>query len=416
MTAATDSLPRIGVLDPDVYANGNPDTYGLPLDQYTYLRDNEPVYLQTFDDPLLIKQIWVLSRYDDICTVDRDPDTFAADRGHVNIWTVNPIDDTVGGKPAMLSRDGADHRRHRGVVNRGFTPHMVRRLEGKFRGYARRVVDQALAEGTFNFVTDVAHAMPMEALGDVLGVPSEDRPQFFNWVDKFAAPFDTRITPSFETVLEAIFALTGYAAELANRKRIEPGEDVVSQMVQANDEDTLSEDEILGNIVLLASGAAESTRTALSHGMHELMRNPDQMAWLRERADDIPDTAIQEIVRTSTPFLHFVRTVTRDIEMHGQPIAAGDRVCMLLASGNFDPAVFDDPNTFDLARTPNRHVSFGRGPHTCLGKHIAVLEMKILLEELLQRTSEIKPAGSVAYVRDVFSRGVYELPVTVTPA
>lgn len=416
MTVITDRRANIGVLDPDVYANGNPETYGLPLDQYRYLRDNEPVYLQTFDDPLLIKQVWVLSRYDDICTVDRDPDTFAANRGHVNIWTVNPIDDTVGGKPAMLSRDGADHKRHRGVVNRGFTPHMVRRLEEKFRGYARDVVDHALAEGTFNFVTDVAHAMPMEALGDVLGVPVEDRPQFFNWVDKFAAPFDTRITPSFEDVLGAIFALTGYAGELAARKRSDPDQDVVSQMVQANNEDTLTEDEILGNIVLLASGAAESTRTALSHGMHELMRNPAQMAWLRQHADNIPDTAIQEIVRISTPFLHFVRTVTRDIEMHGQAITAGDRVCMLLAAGNFDPSAFDDPDRFDLARTPNRHISFGRGPHTCLGKHIAVLEMKILLEELLQRTSDITPAGPITYVRDVFSRGVYELPVTVTPA
>jgi cholest-4-en-3-one 26-monooxygenase len=416
MTVTAGRRADIGVLDPDVYANGNPGTYGLPLDQYAYLRENEPVFLQTFDDPLLIKQVWVLTRYDDICTVDRDPETFAADRGHVNIWTVNPIDDTVGGKPAMLSRDGADHKRHRGVVNRGFTPPMVRRLEEKFRGYARTVVGHALAEGTFNFVTDVAHAMPMEALGDVLGVPPEDRPKFFNWVDKFAAPFDTRITPSFETVLEAIFALTGYAGELAARKRTQPDHDVVSQMVVANNEDTLSEDEILGNIVLLASGAAESTRTALSHGMHELMRNPEQMAWLREHADNIPDTAIQEIVRTSTPFLHFMRTVTRDIEMHGQAIAAGDRVCMLLAAGNFDPAGFDDPNRFDLARTPNRHVSFGRGPHSCLGKHIAVLEMKILLEELLQRTSDMTAAGHISYVRDVFSRGVYELPVTVTPA
>jgi cholest-4-en-3-one 26-monooxygenase len=235
-------------------------------------------------------------------------------------------------------------------------------------------------------------------------------------VDKFAAPFDTRITPSFEDVLGAIFALTGYAGELAARKRSDPDQDVVSQMVQANNEDTLTEDEILGNIVLLASGAAESTRTALSHGMHELMRNPAQMAWLRQYADNIPDTAIQEIVRISTPFLPVVRSVTRAIERLGQAIAAGDRVCMLLAAGNFDPSAFDDPDRFDLARTPNRHISFGRGPHTCLGKHIAVLEMKILLEELLQRTSDIKPAGPITYVRDVFSRGVYELPVTVTPA
>ncbi len=416
MTSTLDPGLHIGVLDADVYANGNPDTYGLPLDQYAYLREFEPVYRQRFDDPLLINEVRVLTRYDDILMVDRDPETFAADRGHLNIWTVNPIDPAVGGKPAMLTQDGADHRRHRRVASRAFTLPMVRRLEEKFRGYARTVVDEALAKGTFNFVTDVAHAMPMEALGDVLGVPADDRPQFFNWVDRFAAPFDTRITPSFENVIEAIFNLTAYAGELAQRKRAEPADDVVTQMVHADSADTMSEDEILGNIVLLASGAAESTRTALSHTMHQLMRDPEQMAWLREHSDDIPDSAIQEMVRISTPFLHFVRTVTKDIEMHGQPIAAGERVCMLLAAGNFDPTEFDEPEKFDLARDPNRHLSFGRGTHSCLGKHIAVLEMKILLEEFLQRTKEIRPAGPILYVRDVFSRGVYELPVTVTPA
>ena len=416
MTAATERRAVVGVLDPDVYANGNPDTYGLPLDQYTYLRDIEPVYLQKFDDPLLINQVWVISRYDDISAIDRDPETFAANRGHVNIWTVNPIDPTIGGKPAMLTQDGDDHKRHRQVINRGFTPTVVRRLEEKFRGYARAVVDEALAKGTFNFVSDVAHAMPMEALGDVLGVPPAERPQFFDWVDRFAAPFDTRLTPSFETVLEAIFNLTAYAGDLAARKRESPADDVVSQMVQADKDETLSEDEILGNIVLLASGAAESTRTALSHGLHQLMRDPDQMAWLRARADDIPATAIQEIVRVATPFLHFVRTVTKDIELHSRPIANGERVCILMAAGNFDPTAFDDPNRFDLSRNPNRHLSWGRGPHTCLGKHVAALEMKILIEELLQRTKDIRPAGEISYVRDVFTRGVYELPVTVTPA
>lgn len=412
----TSTIDSIGVLDPDVYANGNPETFGLPLDQYAYLRENEPVYLQKFDDPLLIPEIWVLSRYDDILAVDRDAELWAADRGFVNIWTVNPIDPSTGGKKAMLSSDGDDHRRHRQVVRNGFTPTMVRRLEEKFRDYARTVVDEALEKGTFNFVTDVAHAMPMEALGDVLGVPAEDRPQFFNWVDKFAAPFDTRITPSFEDVIMAIFSLTGYAGELAAKKREHPEDDIVTKMVTADNADTMSEDEVLGNIILLASGAAESTRTAFSHGIHELMRNPEQMAWLRSHSGDIPDSAIQEMVRISTPFVHFVRTATRDVEMHGTKIAEGERVCMLLTSGNFDPTAFDDPNRFDLARTPNRHLSFGRGPHTCLGKHIANLEMKILFEELLQRTKDIQPAGDISYVRDVFSRGVYELPVTVTPA
>jgi cholest-4-en-3-one 26-monooxygenase len=416
MTSVAGLRADISVLDPETYQNGDPDTFGLPLDQYAYLRENEPVYLQTFDDPLLMKQVWVLSRYDDISAVDRDPETFAADRGQLNIWTVNPIDPTVGGKPAMLTQDGANHRRQRQVVSRGFTPTMVRRLEEKFRGYARQVVDQALEKGTFNFVTDVAHLMPMEAVGDVLGVPPAERPQFFDWVDHFAAPFDTRLAPSFETVLGAIFALTGYAGELAARKRVNPEDDVVTKMVQAEADEALSEDEILGNIVLLASGAAESTRSALSHGLHQLMRDPEQMAWLRGRADDIPDTALNEIVRVAVPFVHFVRTVTTDIELHGQPIAEGERVCILLPAGNFDPTAFPDPARFDLTRNPNRHVSFGRGPHSCLGKHVAMLEMKILLEEVLQRTKDIRPAGEISYVRDSFTRGVYELPVTVTPA
>jgi cholest-4-en-3-one 26-monooxygenase len=252
----------------------------------------------------------------------------------------------------------------------------------------------------------------MEALGDVLGVPREQRPQFFEWVDTFAAPFDTRITPSFEAVANAIFSLLNYSVELGELKRREPGDDVITQLVQATD--VISEDELMGNMALLASGAAESTRTALSHGMHELMRNPEQMAWLRERADNIPDTAVQEIVRIAAPFTHLVRTATSDHELHGKEIKDGDIVLMLFAAGNFDERAFDEPNTFNLAREKNPHLSFGRGPHQCLGKFVASLEMKILLEELLQRTKDIQPAGDIVYVRDAYSRGVYQLPVTIT--
>jgi cholest-4-en-3-one 26-monooxygenase len=258
--------------------------------------------------------------------------------------------------------------------------------------------------------------MPMEALGDVLGVPPEDRAKFFHWVDQFAAPFDTRITPDFDHVMAAIGDLMVYATELAEKRKLEPGEDVMSQIVKASNDETLSEDEVMGNVALLASGAAESTRTALSHGMHELMRNPGQLAWLRERQSDIPDTMAQEFVRIASPFTHLVRTTTRDVEMHGKTIREGEQVAMLFASGNFDERAIENPREFDLARDPNMHVSFGRGPHTCLGKHVAALEMKILMEELLQRTKSIEPAGDIDYVRDAYSRGVYSLPVTVTPA
>jgi cytochrome P450 len=411
----TATKPDIRVLQADTYANGDPTTFGLPLDQYAWLRDNEPCYLHEFNDPMLIDRAWIISRNADIWTVDRNAELYSTARGGVNMWRVTPLDADAGGKPAMLTMDGAKHREQRGVMSKAFTPGMVKKLEEKFREYAVNIVDAALEKGTFNFVTDIGHAMPMEALGDVLGVPEGDRPQFFEWVDQFAAPFDTRITPSFEYVFNAIMGLFNYSLELGELKRREPGDDVITQLVQAGAE-VISEDELMGNVALLASGAAESTRTALSHGMHELMRNPEQMAYLREHADDIPATAIQEIVRIATPFTHLCRTATADHELHGKEIKENDKVLMLFAAGNFDERAIDDPNTFDLSREKNPHVSFGRGPHQCLGKHVASLEMKILLEELLQRTKDITPAGDIDYVRDAYSRGVYQLPVTITAA
>jgi len=411
----TTAKPHISVLEAETYANGDPTTFGLPLDQYRYLRDEEPCYLHEFNDPMLIDRAWIVSQHADIWAVDRNSELYAADRGFVNMWKVTPLDPRVGGKPAMLTMDGDKHRSQRGVMSKAFTPRMVKHLEDKFREYAVDIVDAALEKGTFNFVTDIGHTMPMEALGDVLGVPRGDRAKFFEWVDTFAAPFDTRITPSFEYVMNAIMNLLNYAVELGELKRQDPGDDVITQLVQAGLE-VISEDELMGNVALLASGAAESTRTALSHGMHELMRNPEQMAWLRERAEDIPDSAIQEIVRIASPFTHLVRTATGDHELHGKQIKEGDIVLMLFAAGNFDERAFDEPNTFNLARENNPHLSFGRGPHQCLGKHVASLEMKILLEELLKRTKDVTPAGDIEYVRDAYSRGVYQLPVTITPA
>ena len=405
------SVATTNVFDPELYAEGDPSTFGLPLDAYDYLRDEKPCYVHEFNDPMLIDRAWVVSRHDDIWAVDRNSELYAADRGYVNAWKVTPIDPNMGGMPAMLTMDGAKHRAQRGVMSKAFTPGFVKKLEEKFREYAVNIVDRALEKGTFNFVNEIGHAMPMEALGDVLGVPNEDRPDFFGWVDTFAAPFDTRITPSFDHVMDAIGNLIVYAGDLAEIKRSNPGDDVLSRIVQAPD--IISEDEMLGNVALLASGAAESTRTALSHGIHSMLNNPDQMQWLRERADDIPNTAIQEIVRIASPFTHLVRTATATHELRGQTIEEGDIVLMLFTAGNFDPLAFDNPRKFDLSRENNPHVSFGRGPHQCLGKHVVTLEMKILLEELLRRTSSIEQAGDISYVKDNYSRGVYDLPVTI---
>jgi cholest-4-en-3-one 26-monooxygenase len=410
----TTTTPDIRVLDADTYANGDPTSFGLPLDQYAYLRDHDPCHLQTFDDPLLIEEAWIVTRLEDVWAVDRDAELYSANGPH-NIWRYSPIDPTIGGKQALLTMDGRKHRTQRGLMTKPMTPNGVNKLEQRFRQYAAEIVDAALEKGTVNFVRDVAHAMPMEALGDVLGVPREDRPKVFGWIDSIAAPFDTRITPAYEQVMLYGVSMLEYALELATLRRREPGVDLVSKLVEAGP-DVISQDELQGNVVLLAGGAAESTRAAFSHGMHELMRQPDQMAFMRAHAHDIPATAIQEIVRIASPFTHMARNATRDHELHGKKIKEGDVIIMLFSAANFDDRAFDDPNVFDLTREKNPHVGFGRGPHQCLGKHVANMEMKILFEELLQRTKDIQPAGPISYTRDAFTRGVYDLPVTLTPA
>jgi cholest-4-en-3-one 26-monooxygenase len=403
-------LTNSQVFDPDVYGQGDPTTFGLPLDLYQRLRDEEPCVKLTLEDPMLIDEVWVVSRHADITAIDRDPETFAANIKHPLIWTYAPLD--PNGKPGLLVQDGEEHSRKRAMVGKAFRPPVVAKLEEKFRGYASSVVDAALEKGSFDFVEEVAHTMPVQALGDILGIPEPDRPKFFAWVDTFASPFDVRVTPSFEEVAQALGELWAYGLDLVEQRKLDPADDVLSRIAEMN----VSDDEVQGNVALFASGAAETTRAALCHGMHELMRNPEQMAWLRERAGDIPPTVAQEFVRIANPIISLVRVATKDVEMHGQQIQQGESVAMLFAAGNFDEREFDDPRSFDLSRDPNSHLSFGRGPHACIGKHVAALEIKILLEELLSRTKDIRPAGPIDYVRDNYSRGVYALPVEVVPA
>jgi cholest-4-en-3-one 26-monooxygenase len=410
MTTASSELSISRVFDPDVYGNGDPATFGLPLDLYDRMREDHPVLRLELNDPLLIDEVWVVSRWEDISAIDRDPATYAANINLPLIWKYAPIDPQA--KPGLLVQDGEIHRDRRATLGKAFRPASMARLEERFRAYASEIVGAAVAKGRFDFVTDVAHALPVQALGDVLGVPEEDRPKFFGWVDTFASPNDPRVAPAFEKVGQALMELWQYGLEMVEFKKTHPSDDVMSRLAEID----MSDDEIQGNVALFASGAAETTRADLCHGMHELMRNPEQMGWLREHADDIPATVAQEFVRIGNAIISLVRTTTRDVELRGQEIKAGDRVAMLFAAGNFDGGAFADPRSFDLTRDPNPHLGFGRGPHSCLGKHVAALEIKILLEELLQRTKEIRPAGDIDYVRDNYARGVYSLPVTVTPA
>jgi cholest-4-en-3-one 26-monooxygenase len=217
----------------------------------------------------------------------------------------------------------------------------------------------------------------------------------------------------------AAFELYAYAQELAAQRRTEPKDDIITKLISAvdGDDDKLDDHEFDLFVLTLAVAGSETTRNAMSHGLLALMNNPDQMQLLRENGPEVSEAAVDEILRWATPVSNFRRTATRDVEIHGVHIPEGDPVVLSYASANYDETVFADPHRFDITRSPNPHVAFGGGGvHFCLGSHLARLEIKLLFEELIARTSDIRLDGEVQRLRSSFINGIKHLPVSATPA
>jgi cholest-4-en-3-one 26-monooxygenase len=403
----------MNVFDPDLYANGDPSRNGLPHDLFARLREQSPCIRVPCDIPGHERSAWVLSRYEDVSTMLRDPGRFRSGSG-VTMRATHTTVSKDGGKPAMITMDGEAHVRNRRLVNRGFTPVVVRTFEEHFRTIAGDVVGRALSLGTFDFVGEVASQFPLHAICDLLGVPDADRPSLARWTNTLTTPTDPEYAPSPEEFFAAMEHMWAYGLELAELRRRTPGTDVMSVIVAAADNDALSEDELMGFVFTLAAAGNETTRNSASHALLALLQRPEQMAWLRERAGYIPESAIEELLRWSSPVVYLRRTAAEDLEIAGQPVAAGDAVAGFVVSANFDDAEFPDPLELDLTRKPNRHLTFATGPHLCIGAHIARLELRVLFEELLQRTNDLALVGPVEYSRDSYVRGVKRFGVRAT--
>ncbi len=378
----TRDLLDVNVFDPDVYANGDPRHNGLPIDLFARLRDEAPCVRIRCDIPGHEKSAWVLSRYEDVVMMLREPDRFLSGSG-VTMRATHTTVSEDGGKPAMITMDGAAHVRNRRLVNRGFTPAVVRRFEAHFRTIAADIVQRAVDLGSFDFVGEVASQFPLHAICDLLGVPDEDRPALARWTNTLTTPTDPEYAPTPAEFFAAMEHMWAYGLELAELRRRNPGTDVMSVIVAAADNDMLSEDELMGFVFTLAAAGNETTRNSASHALLALLQRPGQLAWLRERMQRIPDGAIEELLRWSSPVIYIRRTAACDLVIRGQPIAAGDPVAGFVASANFDGGEFPDPLELDLMRQPNRHLTFATGPHLCIGAHIARLELRVLFEELL---------------------------------
>ena len=384
---------------------------GIPHDQLTLLRREAPVFRHERTDPSHPEFFWCLTRHADVQMVNRDWETFSSQRGGVQL-----VAETNEDFRTMIDTDPPDHTRLRRLVNRGLTPRMVAQFEQHYRDLTGTILDRAIEKGSFDFVTEVAAELPLVAIAELLGIPVEDRHKIFDWTNKLVGNSDPEYVTSEEEPLIAAAELYSYANQLAEARRSDPRDDIVTKLISQVDGDALGPHEFETFVLLLAVAGNETTRNAISHGVHALMNHPDQWDLLCDPDADVMTTAVEEIVRWASPVINFKRTATRDVEIRGVPIAAGDPVVLYYISANRDEDVFDDPFRLDLRRSPNDHVGFGGGgPHFCLGANLARIEIRLMFEELVARVRSIEPNGDVDRLRSNFINGIKRLPVTVTP-
>jgi cytochrome P450 len=375
----------IDLIDPATYEQG------FPHDTFTMLRAEAPVCWYPFGDRVPVTQdpgVWIVSKHADVEMVNRDAERFISIDGP-------QLTDVPEMRGLMLvSMDGREHVRQRRLISAGFTPRMIGKLEEQCRTWARRLVDDALEKGEIDFVSEIAYQLPMHMIADMIGIPESDREWLFRTMNTMLTALDPNSGISQEQIMRNQIEMFEYAQDLSRSKREHPTEDVWTTLSTAEvDGERLGETELDFFFMLLTAAGSETTRNALSVGLPALVEHPDQLD--RMRTDPtVHRSAVDEILRWSSPVSYFGRRAAVDVEVGGVPIAAGDRVTIWYASANRDAEVFDDPFTFDITRNPNPYVSFGGGgPHYCLGANLAKLEIRIMLEELLARTQEVEILG-----------------------
>jgi cholest-4-en-3-one 26-monooxygenase len=404
-------LGDIDLLDRDVF------TQGVPHEWLTYLRNNHPVYHHPEPDG---PGFWVITKYDDVFAVGRDAGTYSSDqdRGGVIGLEDQPTEADFSGAKLMLMMDPPEHTRHRKLVNRGFTPRMINALEEHIHELTVRILDAAIAKNECDFVVDVAAELPLQAIAELIGVPYEDRHKLFDWSNRMVGSEDPEYAVSDDEANNARFEMFLYAQQLADERRAAPRDDIVSALLQAEvDGDVLSEMDFNLFFMLLSVAGNETTRNAISWGMHQLTHHPDQLAAWQASFDAMAPNAIEELVRWASPVIHMRRTATEDTEIGDQPIAAGDKVVLWYWSANRDETEFEDGHRFDLTRANAKdQVGFGAGgPHFCLGANLARREIGLMFNELFRWLPDLRVTTEPDRLISPFINGIKRMRCSFTP-
>ncbi|BBX00400.1 cytochrome [Mycolicibacterium moriokaense] len=416
MTSVAGALAEIDFTDLDNFANGFPHAL------FAIHRREAPVYWHepTANTPDG-EGFWSVATHAETLAVFRDPETYSSVTGGSRPFGGTLLQDLAVAGQVLNMMDDPRHSHIRRLVSSGLTPRMIARVEDDLRTRARRLLDSVTPGEPFDFLVDVAAELPMQMICILLGVPESERHWLFEAIEpQFDFGGSRKASVGQLTPEEAGSRMYTYGQELIASKRAEPTDDMLSVVANATVEDesltgsSLSEVELYLFFSLLFSAGAETTRNSVAGGLLALIENPDQMHALRDDLEQLP-TAIEEMVRWTSPSPSKRRTATRDVELAGCQIKAGDKVQIWEGSANRDPAAFDDPDTFNITRKPNPHLGFGHGVHYCLGANLARLELRVLYEELLTRFGSARLVKPVEWTRSNRHTGMRHLVVELRP-
>ena len=392
-----------------------PEGRADPYPRYRQLRDVAPVHRSD------LGAVWFLTRWADCNAVLRDPRLGKGDLNDDRRALFNPglppRQQTVMGN-SMLFVNPPDHTRLRGLVSRGFTPRRMQDLEAHVGHMADVIVDRMAVEGDVDVMDALAFRLPVQVIGELVGVPPSDRDQFRTLVRASAAALEPGVTAEqVEDAEHAMAIMDDYFRSLIERRRADLEHDLVSALIAARDgEDRLSEDEMVATLILLFAAGFETTTNLIGNGLLCLLRNPDQFARLRAEPD-LVGSAVEEMLRFESPVQVDARTAFEPVEIDGHRVGAGETVVTFLGAANRDPAEFVDPERFDVTRDPNHPLSFAAGIHYCLGANLARLEGRIVFDRLVRRTADIEWLDDAPDWRGtLILRGVNHLHVRVTPS
>ena len=405
--AAPNLPPGFDFTDPDIYA------HRLPVQELAELRRAAPVWWN--EQPLDQGGFgdggyWVVSKHRNIRDVSLRTEVFSsATKSIVPRYREDLAEGQIeAGRTSMIMMDDPEHSRLRKIVSRAFTPRAVERLRADLAERARRITAVAAAEGSGDFVRQVACELPLQAIAGLLGVPLEDYDKLFDWTNNMIGSDDPEFADN--DALTSAGELMWYAMQLAARKREDPGDDIVTALVEADaDGQALSEAEFGMFVVTLAVAGNETTRNSITQGMMAFTENPDQWELFKAQR---PKTAPDEIIRWATPITAFQRTALQDTQLGGARIGKGQRVVLFYRSANFDEEVFDEPHSFDIMRSPNPHLGFGgTGAHYCIGANLARMTIDLMFNAIADQLPDLTAVADPERLRSSFINGIKHWPV-----